>query len=99
MSPLSVAQGHPYSVAIGAVGLMLEQKATQSILRLSGAELILCPCTLCLGVRSVGLLDTQSCSVLGQLSCWLLWVSVVAFGSDHSSLTPRGTGINWLLLE
>lgn len=38
MSPLSVAQGHPYSVAIGAVGLMLEQKATQSILRLSGAE-------------------------------------------------------------
>lgn len=38
MSPLNVARGHPYLVVVGAVVLMLEQKATQSILRLSGAE-------------------------------------------------------------
>lgn len=37
MSPLNVDQGCPCLVVVSAVGLMLEQKATQSILGLSGA--------------------------------------------------------------
>lgn len=32
MSPLNVAQGHPYLAVFSAVGLVLEQKATQSVL-------------------------------------------------------------------
>lgn len=57
------------------------------------------PRTMCWGVRSVGVLNTELCSMLGQLSYWLLEESGIAFGSGYYSFTPRGIDMNWLLLE
>ena len=70
MSPLNVAQGHPYLAVFSAVGLVLEQKATQSVFLDSV-------------VREGDLLPLHT--VFGCEICWAFEYSVMQYarGSCH----------------